>query len=104
MAKERIDARGLAVAPGFVDIQGGLGGGSISKITQGATMVRQYVKGMTPGKVNPEEHSAPAPASVGRFNLAVGAGERRRVRVPQDPYGHECGAGRDRPNGTDQRL
>lgn len=36
--------------------------------------------------------------------LYEGLGERRRVRVPQDPYGHECGAGRDRPNGTDQRL
>ena len=36
-AKERIDAHGLVVAPGFVDIQGALGGPSISKITQGVT-------------------------------------------------------------------
>jgi N-acyl-D-amino-acid deacylase len=36
-ARERIDARNLVVAPGFVDIQGGLGGKSISKITQGVT-------------------------------------------------------------------
>ncbi len=36
-AKERIDAHGLVVAPGFVDIQGSLGGPAISKITQGAT-------------------------------------------------------------------
>lgn len=37
-AKERIDAHGLVVAPGFVDIQGGLGGPAISKITQGVTI------------------------------------------------------------------
>lgn len=36
-AKERIDVHGLVVAPGFVDIQGGLGGPAISKITQGVT-------------------------------------------------------------------
>ncbi len=36
-AKQRIDVHGLVVAPGFVDIQGSLGGPAISKITQGAT-------------------------------------------------------------------
>jgi N-acyl-D-amino-acid deacylase len=36
-ARERVDARGLVIAPGFVDIQGTLGGPSISKITQGVT-------------------------------------------------------------------
>jgi dihydroorotase/N-acyl-D-amino-acid deacylase len=37
LAKERIHVSGLVVAPGFVDIQGGLGGRSVSKITQGVT-------------------------------------------------------------------
>ncbi|HZS53528.1 MAG TPA: D-aminoacylase [Bryobacteraceae bacterium] len=36
-AKQRIDVHGLVVAPGFVDIQGSLGGPAVSKITQGAT-------------------------------------------------------------------
>ena len=36
-AKERINVHGLVIAPGFLDVQGSLGGPAISKITQGAT-------------------------------------------------------------------
>lgn len=35
--RERLDVHGFVIAPGFVDIQGGLGGRSIGKITQGVT-------------------------------------------------------------------
>src|SRR5277367_3111449 len=36
-AKERIDCKDLVIAPGLIDIQGGAGGRSVSKITQGVT-------------------------------------------------------------------
>jgi N-acyl-D-aspartate/D-glutamate deacylase len=37
-ARQHIDVRGLVVSPGFVDLQGSLGGTAISKITQGVTI------------------------------------------------------------------
>jgi dihydroorotase/N-acyl-D-amino-acid deacylase len=59
-AKQRIDAHGLVVAPGFIDIQSGsygdfIGNGdgrSVSKITQGIT-TEIMGEGGTPAPLNP---------------------------------------------------
>jgi dihydroorotase/N-acyl-D-amino-acid deacylase len=51
IAKERLDVRGMVIAPGFVDIQGGFGGRSVSKITQGVT-TEISGEGWTPAPAN----------------------------------------------------
>lgn len=71
-AKERIDAAGLVVAPGFIDIQGQSGGlflfgdgRDVGKISQGVT-TEILGEGSTPAPINPARfaESAQGPAAV----------------------------------------
>src|SRR6186713_771239 len=69
-AEQRIDVRGLVVAPGFIDIQSGtsfLGDGrSVSKVTQGIT-TEILGEGGTPAPTNEKT------AAGGQFALGAGA-------------------------------
>jgi N-acyl-D-amino-acid deacylase len=81
-ARARLDATGLVVAPGFIDIQSGSGmlrdGRSVSKVTQGIT-TEIAGEGFTPGPAN-ERTGAPGAA------FATG-GERPGVVAFAGPHG-----------------
>jgi dihydroorotase/N-acyl-D-amino-acid deacylase len=69
-AKQRLDVRGLVVAPGFIDIQSGTGflgdSRSVSKVTQGVT-TEILGEGGTPAPTNEKT------AAGGQFALGTGA-------------------------------
>src|SRR5436305_4645659 len=93
-ARQRIDARGLVVAPGFIDIQSGsygnfLGNGdgrSVSKITQGIT-TEIMGEGGTPAPLNPATRQSGGFALGSRgpdstFTRALGIGARPDAMRP----------------------
>jgi N-acyl-D-aspartate/D-glutamate deacylase len=75
-AKQRIDATGLVVAPGFIDIQGQSGGSflfgdgrDVSKVTQGIT-TEILGEGSTPAPVNPARLQDNLPRDPARATVA----------------------------------
>jgi len=90
-ARQRIDARGLVVAPGFIDIQSGsygsfLGNGdgrSVSKITQGIT-TEIMGEGGTPAPLNP------ATRQTGAFALGSRGADASVMEVARR-YAEEAG-------------
>jgi len=75
-ARTRIDARGLVVTPGFIDIQGQSGGSflvgdgrDVSKITQGIT-TEILGEGSTPAPINPAHLAEDLPDDPERAALA----------------------------------
>ena len=87
VAKQKIDASGLVVAPGFIDIQGQSGGlfllgdgRDVGKISQGVT-TEILGEGATPAPINPA-----------RFGEAVrggGAGDSTLARRFAEPHGFD---------------
>ncbi len=74
-AKQRIDARGLVVAPGFIDIQGQSGGSflfgdgrDVSKVTQGIT-TEILGEGSTPAPLNPAQLAGELPRDPARAKV-----------------------------------
>jgi dihydroorotase/N-acyl-D-amino-acid deacylase len=79
-ARERIDAKNLVVAPGFVDIQGGLGGKSVSKITQGVT-TEITGEGWT---------AAPANDLTRQSQESTGRNDRAKEKLYDGPHGFDA--------------